>query len=93
MKLYWDEIKRKYSNNPNSHTKNGRPFVVGKVEPQALYVDLPSGQLSVSRKNLEKAVQLISRGASIEGPADYRRLVYDERPAYAWAILRDFDFV
>ncbi len=93
MELNWKEIQKRYSNNPNSHTKNGRPFVVSKVKPQAVYIDLPSGAQSVSKKNLETAVRLINGGTSIGGPADYKRLIIDERPAYAWAILRDFKLV
>jgi len=52
-----------------------------------------SGEEYVSRENLEKAVQLISNGIVLEGPSDYRRLVYDQRPAYAWAILKDMGVI
>jgi len=89
----WQKVAARYSNNPTSRTKKGCPFKVAHVEAHVLYIDLPSGQLSVSRKYLEKAVHLINAGRVINGPADYKRLVYDERPAYAWAILRDMGFV
>lgn len=60
---------------------------------KVIYIDLPNGEQSVSRVMLEKAVQIIRKGRRIEGPADYKRLVADERPTYAWAILRDMGFV
>ena len=46
----------------------------------------------MSRENLERAVELINAGQVLRGPADYRKKVYDRRPAYAWAILRDMGF-
>jgi hypothetical protein len=51
------------------------------------------GEQGVSRVNLEKAVSLIEQGSEIQGPADYKSLVADERPAYAWAILRDMGII
>ena len=93
MELDWQWVKRRYKDNPNSYTKNGNVFTVCKVSDSALFIDLPCGEQSVSRSNLEKAVQLINRGLVISGPSDYKKLVYDERPAYAWAILRDFGFI
>jgi hypothetical protein len=93
MEFDWEEIKKRYTNNPISHTKNGRPFRISRIDLGTVYIDLPSGEQIVSRKNLEKAVRLINKGAVIVGPSDYKRLVYDERPTYAWAILRDAKIV
>ena len=90
--LEWQAIKNKYTENPTSHTKNGKPFRICKITHNALFIDLPCGEQSVSRVHLEEAVRLINKGTIIEGPADYKYLVYDERPAYAWAILRDLGF-
>ena len=93
MEFDWEEIKKRYTNNPISHTKNGHPFRISRIVLGTVYIDLPSGEQSVSRKYLEKAVRLINQGTVIGGPSDYKRLVYDERPAYAWAILRDAKLV
>lgn len=90
--LDWKEIKARYSRKPVSYTKNGRQFRVSRITDTAIYIDLPSGEQYVSRALLEKAVRLINEGRRIEGPTDYKRLVYDQRPAYAWAILRDMGF-
>jgi hypothetical protein len=91
--LDWKSVRERYTQNPVSHTKRGNPFRVSRVTDTAIYVDLLSGEQYISRANLEQAVHLINEGQRIEGPADYKRLVYDQRPAYAWAILRDMGFV
>jgi hypothetical protein len=92
-KLDWSAIEARFSTNPMGQTKTGKSFKVLKITNQEIIIDLPAKEQKVSRKNLQKAVELLSQGAVIEGPADYKRLVADERPAYAWAILRDFGFV
>lgn len=91
--LNWSELRRKYENNPKSTTKSGKIFMISRITNSAIYIDLPSGEEYISRANLEKAVELINRGQRIEGPSDYRNLVYDQRPAYAWAILRDMGLI
>ena len=91
--LDWERVRTRFTLNPVSRTKNGKPFKVSKITDSAIYIDLPCGEQSVSRAFLEKAVDLINEGKIIEGPADYKRLVYDERPSYAWAILRDLGFI
>jgi len=91
--LKWKEVKDRYAQNPWSRTKTGRGFRVNRVTDGAIFLDLPSGKQSISRVLLEKAVEIISKGRPIEGPAEYKRLVGDERPAYAWAIRRDMGYV
>ena len=92
-KLDWSQIEDRYSSNPVSHTKNGKLFRVWRISEDSLFIALPSGEQSVNKVNLQKAADLINQGALIEGPADYKRLVADERPAYAWAILRDIGII
>lgn len=91
-KLDWEKLKAFYRENPISRTKTGVEFEVTRVTEEALYVGLPSNDEYVSRENLEKAVELLESGETIKGPADYRKKVYDQRPAYAWAILRDMGY-
>ena len=91
--LDWERLKQRYRENPESRTKSGKDFRVSRVTDTAVYVDLPSKEEYVSRENLEKAVQLINNDVILEGPSDYRKLVYDQRPAYAWAILRDMGLI
>lgn len=92
-KLDWIAIKDKYSSNPVSHTKNGKPFRIWRITEDTIFIALPAHEQGVSRVNLQRAVDLINQGTVIAGPADYKRLVCDERPAYAWGILKDFSFV
>lgn len=91
-KLDWDRLKERYLKDNMSLTKTGEMFSV-IVREDIIYIDLPSGRQSISRNNLEKAVDLLNKGETISGPFDYRTKVYDERPAYAWAILRDMGLV
>lgn len=91
--LDWEKLKERYATNPVSHTKTGVVFEVTRITDEAVYIGLPSNDEYVSRENLEKAVELLESGGTIKGPADYRKKIYDQRPAYAWAILRDMGFI
>jgi len=88
----WERV-RALERRRDLKTKRGDPFRISRVTGSVAFIDLPSGEQSVSRANLEKAERLVLSGARLEGPADYRRLVVDERPAYAWAILRELGIV
>ena len=92
-KLDWERLRARYRENPVSHTKTGKEFRVAKVTDEAVFIGLPSKDEYVSRENLERAVELINAGQVLRGPTDYRKKVYDQRPAYAWAILRDMGFI
>jgi len=92
-KLNWEILKQRYKENPISYTKTKKKFKVSRVTNSAIYIDLPSREEYISRENLEKAIDLINNGIILEGPADYERLVCDQRSSYAWAILRDMGFV
>jgi hypothetical protein len=48
------KLVKRYTQNPISHTKNGKPFRVSRITDSAIYVDLPSGEQYVSRTLLEK---------------------------------------
>lgn len=92
-KMDWEKLKARYRENPLSHTKTGVEFRVAGVTDDAVFINLPSKDEYISRENLEKAVELINEGTRIKGPSDYRKKVYDQRPAYAWAILRDMGLI
>ena len=74
-------------------TKRGEPFRISRVTGSIAFINLPSGEQSVSRANLERAEQLVLSGVRLQGPSDYKELVADERPSYAWAILRELGIV
>jgi hypothetical protein len=88
----WERV-RALERRQDLKTKMGEPFRIARVTGSIVFIELPSGEQSVSRTNLEKAERLVLSGARLKGPSDYRRLVADERPAYAWAILRELGIV
>jgi len=92
-KLNWEILKQRYKENPISYTKTKKKFKVSRVTNTSIYIDLPSREEYISRENLEKAIDLVNNGIIMEGPADYKRLVYDQRSTYAWAILKDMGFI
>lgn len=88
-KLNWDEIQKLASNAVELHTKEGIPFQIAVVSENRITVCVSSKQeYTIRRKTLEAAVTKIQNGAVLDGPKDYREQVADERPAYAWAILK-----
>jgi hypothetical protein len=88
----WERV-RALEQRRDLKTKTGKPFRISRVTASVVFIDLPSGEQSVSRASLEKAELLVLSGVRLAGPLDYRTLVADERPAYAWAILRKLDIV
>lgn len=93
MPLDWGLVVRRYTEQPYVTTKTGETQRIAEVTETALIMDLLGGRQSVSRKNLEYAVALIESGRTIRTVSDYRQMVADERPAYAWAVLRDFSYI
>lgn len=88
-KLNWDEIHQIVNNGEILSTKTGVPFQIVSVSADTLIVKVSTGkEYSILRKTLEKAVSKIGAGLTLNGPKDYRENVADERPAYAWAILK-----
>lgn len=92
VEMNWGEVRSLVCRS-DLKTKTGKPFHISKATDKAAYIDLPSGEQSVSRHSLEKAERLVRLGTRLDGPADYKRHVADERPAYAWAILRKLGIV
>ena len=88
----WDRV-RSLQQRSGLKTKTGKPFWISRVTERMVFIDLPSGEQSVSRANLERAERLVLAGRRLEGPMEYRTLIADERPAYAWAILRELGIV
>jgi len=93
MPLDWDKVVMRYAEQPYLTTKEGKVQRVAEVTETALIIDLPGGRQYVRRKNLEYAVALIESGRKIRTVSDYRQMVEDDRPTYAWAILRDFGYI
>ena len=87
--LHWEEIENLADQKATLLTKTRVPFQIVSASEETLTVCVRSGEeYTLRRANLEKAVHLLHTGAVLNGPQDYRDQVADERPAYAWAILR-----
>lgn len=92
--LNWEEIKNLADRKSTLLTKTRVPFQVVAASEETLTVRVRSGEEhTISRTNLEKAIQQVQTGAVLNGPKDYRDQVADDRPAYAWAILRELGYI
>ena len=92
--LNWEEIKNLADRKATFLTKTGVPFQIVAASEKTITVRVRSGkEHTISRANLEKAVRMIQSGLVLSGPKDYRDQVADDRPAYAWAILRELGYL
>lgn len=93
-KEFWIEVQKLAQGKARLLTKTGVPFELVAATEASLTVRVSSGaEYTLSRANLEKAVQLLSSGTKLEGPKYYRDQVADDRPAYAWAILSFLGYI
>jgi len=92
--FYWSEFQKLADRKATFRTKTGIPFQVIAASEEMLTVRVSSGEEhTISRVNLEKAVQKVQSGTTLNGPKDYRDQIADDRPTYAWAILRELGFL
>jgi hypothetical protein len=92
--LNWSELKNLADRKATLQTKTGVPFQIIAMSEETLTVRVQSGEEhTISRKNLGKAVEKIQAGVVLSGPKDYCDQVADDRPAYAWAILKHFGYL
>lgn len=92
--LNWKEIKQFARQKATLQTKTGVPFTIVFATEETLTVRVRSGEEhSISRANLEKAVQMLQAGMVLNGPKEYREKIADDRPAYAWAILHTLGLI
>ena len=92
--LKWEEIEKLADRKATLLTKTGAHFQIIAVSEKTVTVRVRSGEEhTISRVNLEKAVQMIQADMILRGPSDYRIQVADDRPAYAWAILRELGYL
>ena len=98
MPLDWTEVKRRYGKGAKVPTvAGGKTLEVTGADDDAIYIRNPLWQAQLSRKNLEKGVELIEQGVIDRDPGlfveDYRVYVTDERSTSAAHILRDLGFL
>jgi len=92
--LFWKKIKNLADQKATLHTKTRVPFQVIAATENLVKVRVRSGEVhTVSRGNLEEAVEKIQAGVVLSGPKAYRDQVADDRPAYAWAILSELGYL
>ena len=90
----WEPVRRLAAMQGELLTITGQRFRLVGATDQSVTVQVSSGrQHTISRANLERAVELLRQGETLAGPSDYRNKVADDRPAYAWAILRELGYV
>jgi len=92
--LNWEDIHNLANRKARLLTKTKIPFQIVAASENTLTVRVSSDEEhTISRSNLEKAVEKIQSGTILNGPKDYKDLIADDRPSYAWAILRELGFI
>jgi hypothetical protein len=98
MPLDWGEVKDRYQPGEEGTPIPGAPqTVVTAVDEECLYVSHRLWKDTLSRQNLEKAVELLEQGRLPKGAEDaisrYRMYVADERPTLATKVLKDLGYL
>lgn len=92
--MNWEEIHGLANRKATLKTKTHKSFQIVSVTDNALTVQVSSKEFhTVSRSNLEKAVMKLQAGVILDRPKDYREEIADDRPTYAWAILRELGYI
>jgi hypothetical protein len=98
MPLDWNVVTERYRDGADIEPIPGAATLkVTGVDDQKIYVKHRLWQDSLSRENLEKAVQLLEEGKMVRRTGDfvdqYRTKVADERPTTAGTVLKDLGFL
>ena len=91
-KLDWMKFTKYFTENREVKTRLGKKFYVKQITDYGVFCLIPEEIIFISRKDLERAYQLIQEGVKISSPKDYMVLVSKEHPNYAYSILRSFLF-
>ena len=99
MPLDWGkEVIDHYQPGEEGKPVHGAPQTkVTGADEERIYVEHRLWKDSLSRQNLEKAVELLEQGRMPKGAEDavakYRMLVADERPNLATKVLKDLGYL
>ncbi len=98
MPLDWGEVVDRYQTGEEGTPIPGAPqTVVTAVDEERMYVAHRLWKDTLSRHNLEKAVELVEQGRMPKDAEDaiskYRAHVADERPTLATKVLRDLGYL
>jgi hypothetical protein len=96
--LNWEEVVNRYQPEEEPTPVPGAPqTVVTAVDEERMYVKHRLWKDTLSRQNLEKAVELLEQGRMPKDAEDaisrYRAHVADERPTLATKVLKDLGYL
>jgi hypothetical protein len=98
MSLNWGEVMERYQPGEEGVPVPGAPQTrVTAVDEERVYVAHRLWKDTLSRQNLEKAVELLEQGRMPKDAEDaiarYRMYVADERPTLATKVLKDLGYL
>lgn len=98
MPLNWAVVVERYKDGADVASLPGASTLsVTGADDEKIYVKHRLWQASLSRKNLEKAVELLEAGKMTSRAGDfvdqYRTFIEDERPTTAATVLKDLGYL
>ncbi len=98
MPLDWGKVVDRYQPGEEGTPIPGAPQTkVMAIDEERMYVAHRLWKDTLSRQNLEKAVELLEQGKMPKGAEDaiakYRMHVADERPTLATKVLKDLGYL
>ncbi|ANS31292.1 hypothetical protein JOJ86_000389 [Rhodococcus percolatus] len=98
MTLNWDNVLEKYRDGAEIDSLPGAATLsVSGADEEKIYVKHRLWKDSLSRTNLERAIEMVSAGTMTRTAADfidqYRTIIADERPTTAATVLKDLGYL
>lgn len=98
MPLDWATVVERYRDGAEVASLPGTATLsVSGADEQKIYVKHRLWQASLSRENLERAIDLVDKGEMTRNAADfidqYRTVIADERPTTAATVLKDLGYL
>lgn len=98
MPLDWSYVLERYRDGSDVASLPGTATLsVSGADEEKIYVSHRLWKASLSRENLERAIDLVEKGEMTRNAADfidqYRTVVADERPTTAATVLKDLGYL
>ena len=98
MPLNWSDVLERYRDGAEVASLPGTAtLAVSGADEEKIYVTHRLWKASLSRENLERAIDLVEKGEMTRNAADfidqYRSAVADERPTTAATVLKDLGYL
>jgi hypothetical protein len=98
MPLDWSHVLERYRNGAEVASLPGTATLsVSGADEEKIYVKHRLWKASLSRENLERAIDLVDKGEMTRSAADfidqYRTVIADERPTTAATVLKDLGYL